>query len=115
MQIGLELFERIVLVGSVDDQYVPFHSARLEFDKDLIDSDLKFGSIYTEMLHYTLNGIFKASESGKRPIVQRCSVRFHDTQEGTSAMDRWMGRTAHAQLIQHPDFLRLFHAIVAFP
>ena len=34
--IGMEFFQNILLVGSIQDRYVPFHSSRIELCKSAL-------------------------------------------------------------------------------
>jgi len=60
-RIGLEFFQNILLVGSQQDRYVPYHSSRIELCRAAVkDSSVLGISTYTSLQIHS--GIFTAIE-----------------------------------------------------
>ncbi|KAM7136042.1 protein FAM135A isoform 2-T2 [Molossus nigricans] len=122
---GLHYFKNVVLVGSLQDRYVPYHSARIEMCKTALkdkqsglhlpllqnftSASLKFtgsmGQIYSEMIHNLL-----------RPVLQSkdCNlVRYNVINALPNTADSLIGRAAHIAVLDSEIFLEKFFLVAA--
>ncbi|XP_063083102.1 protein FAM135A isoform X10 [Cavia porcellus] len=126
---GLHYFKNVVLVGSLQDRYVPYHSARIEMcktalkDKQSVNIFLRqdsvcicmrsawhatqhiTGQIYSEMIHNLL-----------RPVLQSqdCNlVRYNVINALPNTADSLIGRAAHIAVLDSEIFLEKFFLVAA--
>ena len=92
---SLELFKNIVFVGSGQDTYAPYDSARVNISPKT-SNDIK-GCVYTEMVQNMLSGITAKS-------ITRVDVNFAIEKKN---LDSFIGRTAHIKFISDTDTLRM--------
>ncbi|KJE93381.1 hypothetical protein, variant 1 [Capsaspora owczarzaki ATCC 30864] len=104
MQAGLAMFSNVLLVASMQDRYVPYHSARIEMNPKAL-KDRKLGPVYMEMLGHLLE-----------PLKQRRDVsfvRFNIMNEFPSKnMDSMLGRAAHISILDSEVVLRHLLAVI---
>ncbi|XP_037375831.1 protein FAM135A isoform X2 [Talpa occidentalis] len=101
---GLHYFKNVVLVGSLQDRYVPYHSARIEMCKTAL-KDKQSGQIYSEMIHNLL-----------RPVLQSkdCNlVRYNIINALPNTADSLIGRAAHIAVLDSEIFLEKFFLVAA--
>ncbi|NXH09289.1 F135A protein, partial [Bucco capensis] len=101
---GLHYFKNIVLVGSLQDRYVPYHSARIEMCKTAL-KDKQSGPIYAEMIQNLL-----------LPVLQNkdCSlVRYNVINALPNTADSLIGRAAHIAVLDSEIFLEKFFLVAA--
>lgn len=97
MASGLSLFKHVVLVSSVQDRYVPNHSARLA-DCVTSDRDKKRGPAFKSMLSSLLSGL---GDPGRTQLL-RIDVDFDFTSSSFSfsnIVNKKIGRQAHIAFI----------------
>lgn len=92
----LEYFKNVLLVASLQDRYVPFHSARIEMCKAAY-KDNQYGNLYREMV---LN-ILKPVIENPNITFKRYST-FYSLQSGTSNL---IGRAAHIAVLDSELFV----------
>ncbi|XP_037375834.1 protein FAM135A isoform X4 [Talpa occidentalis] len=100
----LHYFKNVVLVGSLQDRYVPYHSARIEMCKTAL-KDKQSGQIYSEMIHNLL-----------RPVLQSkdCNlVRYNIINALPNTADSLIGRAAHIAVLDSEIFLEKFFLVAA--
>ncbi|KAH0622075.1 hypothetical protein JD844_024028 [Phrynosoma platyrhinos] len=101
---GLEYFQNIVLVGSLQDRYVPYHSARIEMCKTAL-KDKQSGPIYAEMIQNLLLPVLQNKE---------CSlVRYNVHCALPNTADSLIGRAAHIAVLDSDIFLEKFFLVAA--
>eukprot|EP00118_Oscarella_pearsei_P011339 m.75693 g.75693 ORF g.75693 m.75693 type:complete len:973 (+) comp35946_c1_seq2:295-3213(+) len=98
---GLSFFRHILLVSSVQDQYVPYHSARIEMCRAAEKDSSDTGCAYKEMLHNLLQPI---KDNPKVSLV-RFNVVHH--LPGRTA-DNFIGRAAHIAMLDSEVFIQKF-------
>ncbi|NXT77810.1 F135A protein, partial [Zapornia atra] len=101
---GLHYFKNIVLVGSLQDRYVPYHSARIEMCKTAL-KDKQSGPIYAEMIQNLL-----------LPVLQNkdCNlVRYNVINALPNTTDSLIGRAAHIAVLDSEIFLEKFFLVAA--
>ncbi|XP_019519542.1 PREDICTED: protein FAM135A isoform X9 [Hipposideros armiger] len=101
---GLHYFKNVVLVGSLQDRYVPYHSARIEMCKTAL-KDKQSGQIYSEMIHNLLH-----------PVLQNkdCNlVRYNVINALPNTADSLIGRAAHIAVLDSEIFLEKFFLVAA--
>ncbi|XP_051060548.1 protein FAM135A isoform X3 [Phodopus roborovskii] len=101
---GLHYFKNVVLVGSLQDRYVPYHSARIEMCKTAL-KDKQSGQIYSEMIHNLL-----------RPVLRSkgCNlVRYNVINALPNTADSLIGRAAHIAVLDSEIFLEKFFLVAA--
>ncbi|XP_029413668.1 protein FAM135A isoform X6 [Nannospalax galili] len=101
---GLHYFKNVVLVGSLQDRYVPYHSARIEMCKTAL-KDKQSGQIYSEMIHNLL-----------RPVLQSkdCNlIRYNVINALPNTADSLIGRAAHIAVLDSEIFLEKFFLVAA--
>ncbi|NXX85549.1 F135A protein, partial [Urocolius indicus] len=101
---GLHYFKNIVLVGSLQDRYVPYHSARIEMCKTAL-KDKQSGPIYAEMIQNLL-----------LPVLQNkdCNlVRYNVINALPNTADSLIGRAAHIAVLDSEIFLEKFFLVAA--
>ncbi len=96
---SLEYFKNILLVASLQDRYVPFHSARIEMCK-AANRDSTHGNVYREMV---LNILKPIIENPTITFKRYCS--FYNLPNGTSNL---IGRAAHIAVLDSELFVEKF-------
>ncbi|XP_077991371.1 protein FAM135A-like [Glandiceps talaboti] len=100
---GLELFKNVVLIGSLQDRYVPYHSARIEMCKNAMKDSSIYGAIYGEMI----NNILK-------PVIKDENINFvrydvvHALQNTANSL---IGRAAHIAVLDSEIFIEKFMTV----
>ncbi|KAL6101732.1 fam135a [Pungitius sinensis] len=99
---GLQFFRNVVLVGSLQDRYVPYHSARIEMCKTAV-KDKQTGPVYAEMIENLL-----------LPVLQNkdCNlVRFDVIHALPNTANSLIGRAAHIAVLDSEIFLEKFFLV----
>ncbi|XP_062864338.1 protein FAM135A isoform X2 [Trichomycterus rosablanca] len=99
---GLQFFRNVVLVGSLQDRYVPYHSARIEMCKTAL-KDKQMGPVYTEMIENLLV-----------PVLQNQScnlVRYNVIHALPNTANSLIGRAAHIAVLDSEIFLEKFFLV----
>ncbi|KAK6293828.1 hypothetical protein J4Q44_G00361540 [Coregonus suidteri] len=99
---GLHHFRNVVLVGSLQDRYVPYHSARIEMCKTAL-KDKQTGSMYVEMIENLL-----------LPVLQNrdCNlVRYDVIHALPNTANSLIGRAAHIAVLDSEIFLEKFFLV----
>nr|XP_006825452.1 PREDICTED: protein FAM135A-like [Saccoglossus kowalevskii] len=100
---GFELFKNVLLVGSLQDRYVPYHSARIEMCKNAMKDNSTYGAIYGEMI----NNILK-------PVIRNHDITFirydvvHALQNTANTL---IGRAAHIAVLDSEIFIEKFMTV----
>ncbi|CAG6017451.1 unnamed protein product [Menidia menidia] len=100
---GLQYFKNVVLVGSLQDRYVPYHSARIEMCKTAL-KDKQTGTVYAEMIENLL-----------LPVLQNkdCNlVRYDVIHALPNTANSLIGRAAHIAVLDSEIFLEKFFLVV---
>ncbi|XP_064020225.1 protein FAM135A isoform X2 [Pogoniulus pusillus] len=101
---GLHYFKNIVLVGSLQDRYVPYHSARIEMCKTAL-KDKQSGPIYAEMIQNLLLPVLQKKECNL--------VRYNVINALPNTADSLIGRAAHIAVLDSEIFLEKFFLVAA--
>ncbi|KAJ8248169.1 hypothetical protein GJAV_G00239100 [Gymnothorax javanicus] len=99
---GLQYFKNVVLVSSLQDRYVPYHSARIEMCKPAL-KDRHSGPVYTEMIQNLLS-----------PVLQNkdCNlVRYDVVHALPNTANSIIGRAAHIAVLDSEIFLEKFFLV----
>ncbi|XP_059373100.1 protein FAM135A-like isoform X2 [Carassius carassius] len=99
---GLQFFKNVVLVGSLQDRYVPYHSARIEMCKTAL-KDKQTGPVYAEMIENLL-----------LPVLQKkdCTlVRYDVIHALPNTANSLIGRAAHIAVLDSEIFLEKFFLV----
>uniref|UniRef100_A0A6Q2XJZ6 DUF676 domain-containing protein n=1 Tax=Esox lucius TaxID=8010 RepID=A0A6Q2XJZ6_ESOLU len=99
---GLHHFRNVVLVGSLQDRYVPYHSARIEMCKTAL-KDKQTGPVYAEMIENLL-----------LPVLQNkdCNlVRYDVIHALPNTANSLIGRAAHIAVLDSEIFLEKFFLV----
>ncbi|XP_056291018.1 protein FAM135A isoform X2 [Pseudoliparis swirei] len=99
---GLQFFKNVLLVGSLQDRYVPYHSARIEMCKTAL-KDKQTGSVYAEMIENLL-----------LPVLQNkdCNlVRYDVIHALPNTANSLIGRAAHIAVLDSEIFLEKFFLV----
>ncbi|XP_075454188.1 protein FAM135A isoform X2 [Ascaphus truei] len=99
---GLEHFRNVVLVSSLQDRYVPYHSARIEMCKTAL-KDKQSGPVYAEMIQNLLS-----------PVLQNkdCNlVRYDVIHALPNTANSLIGRAAHIAVLDSEVFLEKFFLV----
>lgn len=97
---GLEFFRHVLLVGSSQDRYVPYHSSRIEMCKAAQRESSGLGAIYAEMVANIL-----------QPIVNnpKCRLIRYDVFHALpSTANTIIGRAAHIAVLDSEIFIEKF-------
>ncbi|KAM4704912.1 protein FAM135B [Rhinophrynus dorsalis] len=99
---GLQYFKYVVLVASLQDRYVPFHSARIEMCKNAI-KDKHTGPVYTEMITNLLQPVIEAKD---------CTLIRHNVFHALpNTANTLIGRAAHIAVLDSELFLEKFFLV----
>ncbi|KAL5015813.1 hypothetical protein ScPMuIL_005402 [Solemya velum] len=102
---GLEFFRHVLLVGSSQDRYVPYHSSRIEMCKAAQRESSGMGSVYGEMVANILNPIVKNP---------KCKlVRFDVFHALPNTANTIIGRAAHIAVLDSEIFIEKFLTVTA--
>nr|XP_031531912.1 protein FAM135A isoform X8 [Vicugna pacos] len=101
---GLHYFKNVVLVGSLQDRYVPYHSARIEMCKTAL-KDKQSGQIYSEMIHNLLRPVLLSKDCNL--------VRYNVINALPNTADSLIGRAAHIAVLDSEIFLEKFFLVAA--
>ncbi|TRY82527.1 hypothetical protein DNTS_005840 [Danionella cerebrum] len=99
---GLQFFKNVVLVGSLQDRYVPYHSARIEMCKTAL-KDKQTGPVYAEMIENLL-----------LPLLQNkhCNlIRYDVIHALPNTANSLIGRAAHIAVLDSEIFLEKFFLV----
>ncbi|CAH8605580.1 unnamed protein product [Heterobilharzia americana] len=103
---GLDLFRYVLLVGSPQDRYVPYHSTRIELCKAAIRDPSTLGVIYMEMVTNLLQRLIKST----RTAVVRYDVHY----SLTNSANTLIGRAAHIAVLDSEIFLEKFISTISY-
>ncbi|XP_008106542.2 protein FAM135B [Anolis carolinensis] len=99
---GLQYFKNVVLVASLQDRYVPFHSARIEMCKPAL-KDRHTGPVYAEMINNLLQPVIGAKD---------CTLIRHDVFHALpNTANTLIGRAAHIAVLDSELFLEKFFLV----
>ncbi|XP_002169426.4 protein FAM135A isoform X1 [Hydra vulgaris] len=102
---GFQYFKNVLLVSSVQDHYVPFHSARVEMSKQVLKGNTEHGRVYKEMLDNIMN-----------PLMVQESIniiRYTVYHPMPTSADSFIGRAAHIAMLDSELFLEKFILVAA--
>ncbi|XP_069742245.1 protein FAM135A isoform X2 [Narcine bancroftii] len=100
---GLCYFKNVVLVGSLQDRYVPYHSARIEMCKTAL-KDKQSGPVYAEMIQNLLSPVLENKECNL--------VRYDVIHALPNTANSLIGRAAHIAVLDSEIFLEKFFLVV---
>ena len=93
---GLEHFEHVFLLSSLQDKYGPFHSARIELHEQAA-KDRKRGTVFHNMVNNLL-----ANLDGV--LLKRIDVGFVAKKKN---LDSFIGRTAHIYFLDQELYMHI--------
>ena len=98
----LEHFTSVLLVSSVEDRYVPHHSARVQLCDEAIH-DTRNGSVFASMVHNLLGPLTSSN-------LLHIEVHFGEPPENKilAKLDNAIGRTAHISFLDNEAFVSMF-------
>ncbi|XP_035262557.1 protein FAM135A-like isoform X2 [Anguilla anguilla] len=99
---GLQFFKNVVLVGSLQDRYVPYHSARIEMCKTAL-KDKQSGPVYAEMIENLLLPVLQNKECNL--------VRYDVIHALPNTANSLIGRAAHIAVLDSEIFLEKFFLV----
>ncbi|XP_048453254.1 protein FAM135A isoform X2 [Rhincodon typus] len=99
---GLHYFKNVVLIGSLQDRYVPYHSARIEICKTAL-KDKQSGPIYAEMVQNLLTPVLENKECNL--------VRYDVIHALPNTANSLIGRAAHIAVLDSEIFLEKFFLV----
>uniref|UniRef100_A0A7M5V817 DUF676 domain-containing protein n=2 Tax=Clytia hemisphaerica TaxID=252671 RepID=A0A7M5V817_9CNID len=102
---GFQYFKNVLLVSSVQDHYVPFHSARVEMSKQAVKDNSEGGRVYKEMLDNIMGTLMIQEEIN----IVKYSV-YHPM---ASSANTFIGRAAHIAMLDSELFLEKFILVTA--
>lgn len=97
---ALSNFKHVVLVGSLQDRYVPIHSARIELCRAALKDRSLYGTVYSEMLHNIMEPLI----SNPSTSIVRYDVH-HTLQTSANSI---IGRAAHIAVLDSELFIEKF-------
>jgi len=105
-QKGLEYFKNILLVSSTDDNFTPYHSARIEIPMDVIQRDEKWGSVFVEIVQNLLTPLTRVTVR-----ITRFDLSFAKRPQNKFSLDGLVGRNAHILFLEHTHYIMqlLYH------
>mmetsp|Transcript_4229 Transcript_4229/g.4960 ORF Transcript_4229/g.4960 Transcript_4229/m.4960 type:complete len:176 (+) Transcript_4229:1304-1831(+) len=89
----LHLFNHVVLVSGHQDQYVPYHSARIELPYEHDSSSSSEAAVHSEMV-VNIMGKIKSEQ------LTRFDFSFHF--DNKRRLDKFIGRAAHVHVLDSP-------------
>ncbi|XP_039995548.1 protein FAM135A [Xiphias gladius] len=99
---GLQFFRNVVLVGSLQDRYVPYHSARIEMCKTAL-KDKQTGTVYAEMIENLLLPVLQSKDCNL--------VRYDVIHALPNTANSLIGRAAHIAVLDSEIFLEKFFLV----
>lgn len=98
----LRHFRHVLLVSSIEDRYVPHHSARIQLCKEAIH-DHRSGSLFVSMVHNLLSPLTETN-------LLHIEVNFGSKPDARlmSQLDSAIGRTAHISYLENDWFIKTF-------
>uniref|UniRef100_H2UX86 Family with sequence similarity 135 member A n=1 Tax=Takifugu rubripes TaxID=31033 RepID=H2UX86_TAKRU len=99
---GLQYFKNVVLVGSLQDRYVPYHSARIEMCKTAL-KDKQTGPVYAEMIENLLLPVLQSKDCNL--------VRYDVIHALPNTANSLIGRAAHIAVLDSEIFLEKFFLV----
>uniref|UniRef100_A0A665X7K5 Family with sequence similarity 135 member A n=1 Tax=Echeneis naucrates TaxID=173247 RepID=A0A665X7K5_ECHNA len=99
---GLQFFKNVVLVGSLQDRYVPYHSARIEMCKTAL-KDKQTGPVYAEMIENLLLPVLQSRDCNL--------VRYDVIHALPNTANSLIGRAAHIAVLDSEIFLEKFFLV----
>lgn len=102
---NLHMFRHVLLAGSTQDRYVPWHSARIELCKAAVKDHSVTGSAYKEMVHNIISPI--VSRGAEHCTLARFDIH-HALPSNTNAL---IGRAAHIAVLDSELFIEKFLVI----
>nr|XP_019948887.1 PREDICTED: protein FAM135A isoform X3 [Paralichthys olivaceus] len=99
---GLQFFKNVVLVGSLQDRYVPYHSARIEMCKTAL-KDKQTGPVYAEMIENLLLPVLQSKDCNL--------VRYDVIHALPNTANSLIGRAAHIAVLDSEIFLEKFFLV----
>jgi hypothetical protein len=98
----LGLFTNVLLVSSIEDRYVPHHSARVQLCEEAIH-DVRNGHIFASMVHNLLGPLSEVN-------LMHVEIHFGDPPEDKilAKLDAAIGRTAHISFLDNKAFVEMF-------
>ncbi|XP_077146072.1 protein FAM135A isoform X3 [Ranitomeya variabilis] len=99
---GLEYFRNVVLVSSLQDRYVPYHSARIEMCKTAL-KDKQSGPVYAEMIQNLLLPVLQSKDCNL--------VRYDVIHALPNTANSLIGRAAHIAVLDSEVFLEKFFLV----
>ncbi|XP_066552693.1 protein FAM135A isoform X3 [Amia ocellicauda] len=99
---GLQFFKNVVLVGSLQDRYVPYHSARIEMCKTAL-KDKQSGPVYAEMIENLLLSVLQNKDCNL--------VRYDVIHALPNTANSLIGRAAHIAVLDSEIFLEKFFLV----
>ncbi|XP_031559475.1 protein FAM135A-like [Actinia tenebrosa] len=94
---GLEYFKNVLLVSSVQDHYVPYHSARIEMCKAASKDTSEYGTIYREMISNLLTPLKNKKNTN--------FIRYSCYHALSSSANSFIGRAAHIAMLDSELFI----------
>jgi len=94
-RIGLRHFEKVVLVSSSQDQYVPYHSSRIEPAAEGPGSNPLEVALSEELCKELLKGVSPAA-------LVRLDLCFQFDKFRVKKLDKVIGRAAHIRILDSP-------------
>ncbi|XP_049275878.1 protein FAM135A [Rhipicephalus sanguineus] len=100
---GLEFFKHVLLFGSMQDRYVPIHSARIELCKAAVKDTTPIGAAYREMVSHLLRPL------ASKPDISL--VRYDVHHALPSSANSLIGRAAHIAVLDSELFIEKFMVV----
>ncbi|XP_077496617.1 protein FAM135A isoform X1 [Amblyomma americanum] len=100
---GLEFFKHVLLFGSLQDRYVPIHSARIELCKAAAKDTTPIGAAYREMVSHLLRPL------ANKPDISL--VRYDVHHALPSSANSLIGRAAHIAVLDSELFIEKFMVV----
>lgn len=101
LRSNLHRFRHVLLAGSTQDRYVPWHSARIELCKAAVKDNSVTGAAYREMVHNIISPIIN-----QRSGTTLCRFDIHHAlPSNTNAL---IGRAAHIAVLDSELFIEKF-------
>lgn len=94
---------RSLFVACLQDGYVPYHSARIEFCQASATDHSKKGKVFLEMLNDCLDQI--RAQSSEHRVFMRCDVNFDSSLHGRN-LNTFIGRAAHIEFLESDIFAK---------
>ncbi|XP_033645053.1 protein FAM135A-like [Asterias rubens] len=102
---GLSFFKNVVLVGSLQDRYVPIHSARIELCRQAVKDKSLIGLVYNEMISNLLQPVIQNPDS--------TLIRYDVNHTLSTSANTLIGRAAHIAFLDSELFIEKFMVVSA--